>query len=141
MGMQALQFRSSFILAVIMIGLMSYLNSYYAGVVIAKLPFVPFSFIQGLSHRNLEGDDMTDCSMIFLYVIAGMGVRANLKRCSGTNRPRPLKCRSLTSLTIPIAPLNNKFNEAYVALFFIHFNIYLVICFLLIKSKVQKEIS
>ena len=47
MGMQALQFRSSFILAVIMIGLMSYLNSqyYYEGHVVAKLPFVPFSFI------------------------------------------------------------------------------------------------
>ena len=88
MVMQAQTFRSTFILAIVMIVLMSYMNSYYAGVVVAKLPFVPFSFIQSLSHRNLEGDDMTDCSMIFLYVVAGMGVRANLKKILGHEPPK-----------------------------------------------------
>lgn len=36
----------------------------FTGFVVAKLPFVPFSLIQKLSHRNLEGDDPTDCSMV-----------------------------------------------------------------------------
>ncbi|KAG7154208.1 Calcium load-activated calcium channel-like 2 [Homarus americanus] len=34
-----------------------------------KLPFLPISWLQGLSHRNLLGDDYTDCSFIFLYIL------------------------------------------------------------------------
>ena len=30
---------------------------------------------QGLSHRNLLGDDMTDCSFIFLYILCTMSIR------------------------------------------------------------------
>lgn len=36
----------------------------FAGVVVAKLPFVPYSLIQRISHRGLDGDDPTDCSMV-----------------------------------------------------------------------------
>lgn len=36
----------------------------FSGVVAAKLPFVPFSLIQKISHRGLEGDDPTDCSVV-----------------------------------------------------------------------------
>lgn len=36
----------------------------FSGVVAAKLPFVPFSLIQKISHRGLEGDDATDCSVV-----------------------------------------------------------------------------
>lgn len=41
----------------------------------AKLPFVPLSYIQGLSHRNLLGEDYTDCSFIFLYILCTMSIR------------------------------------------------------------------
>lgn len=41
----------------------------------AKLPFTPLSYIQGLSHRNLLGDDSTDCSFIFLYILCTMSIR------------------------------------------------------------------
>ena len=30
---------------------------------------------KGLSHRNLLGDDMTDCSFIFLYILCTMSIR------------------------------------------------------------------
>lgn len=36
----------------------------FTGFVVAKLPFVPFSLIQRLSHRGLAGDDPTDCAMV-----------------------------------------------------------------------------
>ena len=47
----------------------------FEGRVVAKLPFVPIGFFQGLSHRGLSGDDYTDCSFIFLYILCTMSIR------------------------------------------------------------------
>ena len=47
----------------------------FDGRVVAKLPFVPISLLQNLSHRNLLGDDFTDCSFIFLYILCTMSIR------------------------------------------------------------------
>ncbi len=47
----------------------------FDGRVVAKLPFVPISWLQGISHRNLMGDDYTDCSFLFLYILSTMFVR------------------------------------------------------------------
>ncbi|CAF4542582.1 unnamed protein product, partial [Rotaria magnacalcarata] len=42
--------------------LLGMFNSIFEGRVVAKLPFEPILWIRGLSHRNLSGDDFTDCS-------------------------------------------------------------------------------
>ena len=47
----------------------------FDGRVVAKLPFVPISLLQGISHRNLAGEDYTDCSFIFLYILCTMSIR------------------------------------------------------------------
>lgn len=47
----------------------------FDGHVVAKLPFTPISWIQGISHRGLLGDDFTDCSFIFLYIVSTMSIR------------------------------------------------------------------
>ena len=47
----------------------------FEGRVVAKLPFEPIPWIRGLSHRNLSGEDFTDCSFIFLYVLCTMSIR------------------------------------------------------------------
>lgn len=47
----------------------------FDGRVVAKLPFYPLSWMQGLSHRNLPGDDYTECSFIFLYILCTMSIR------------------------------------------------------------------
>ena len=47
----------------------------FDGRIVAKLPFVPISLLQGLSHRNLRGDDYTDCSFIFFYILCTMSIR------------------------------------------------------------------
>lgn len=52
-----------------------FFNFSFDGRVVAKLPFVPLSYIQGLSHRNLLGEDYTDCSFIFLYILCTMSIR------------------------------------------------------------------
>lgn len=77
-----------------------------------QLPFVPFGFFQGLSHRGLEGDDYTDCSVVrgasvyvcrlcclaptahpciaqtFMYILASLAFRANLQKLMGTVPPK-----------------------------------------------------
>uniref|UniRef100_A0A1I7Z994 Calcium load-activated calcium channel n=1 Tax=Steinernema glaseri TaxID=37863 RepID=A0A1I7Z994_9BILA len=63
--------------------LLSTLNSIFEGRVVAKLPFTPLYFLQGLSHRNLSGNDFTDCSFIFLYILCTMTVRQNLQKIFG----------------------------------------------------------
>ncbi|KAH3891631.1 hypothetical protein DPMN_015736 [Dreissena polymorpha] len=50
---------------------------------VAKLPFVPISFIQGIYHRNLAGEDCTDCSFIFLYILCTMSIRQNIQKLLG----------------------------------------------------------
>ncbi|KAJ1982230.1 Calcium load-activated calcium channel [Dimargaris cristalligena] len=50
------------------------------GVTVAKLPFEPFGLVQGLSHRGLEGDNPTDCSPVFLFVVASLFTKAAIQR-------------------------------------------------------------
>ncbi|PAA63513.1 hypothetical protein BOX15_Mlig007528g1, partial [Macrostomum lignano] len=63
--------------------LFSMFNSIFDGRVVAKLPFVPVSLLQGISHRNLLGEDYSDCSFTFLYVICTMSVRQNVQKLLG----------------------------------------------------------
>nr|AAC18057.1 TU37B2 [Anopheles gambiae] len=59
------------------------LLSIFDGRIVARLPFVPISWIQGLSHRNLPGDDYTECSFIFLYILCTMSIRQNIQKMLG----------------------------------------------------------
>lgn len=63
--------------------LLSMFNSIFDGRVVAKLPFEPISIFRGLSHRSLSGDDYTDCSFIFLYVLCTMSLRQNIQKFLG----------------------------------------------------------
>lgn len=58
-------------------------NSLFHGRVVAKLPFIPIGFLKGVSHRNIAGDDLTDCSFIFLYMLCTMSIRANVQKILG----------------------------------------------------------
>uniref|UniRef100_A0A2K5IML2 Calcium load-activated calcium channel n=1 Tax=Colobus angolensis palliatus TaxID=336983 RepID=A0A2K5IML2_COLAP len=67
--------KSMFAIGFCFTALMGMFNSIFDGRVVAKLPFTPLSYIQGLSHRNLLGDDTTDCSFIFLYILCTITFR------------------------------------------------------------------
>lgn len=60
----------------------------FDGKVIAKLPFEPFSFLQGLSHRNLPGNDYKDASMVFIYALSSIAIRSNLQKLFGFTPPQ-----------------------------------------------------
>ncbi|CAH1272440.1 calcium load-activated calcium channel [Branchiostoma floridae] len=75
--------KSMFAIGFCFTALMSMFNSIFDGRVVAKLPFLPFSLLQGLSHRNLMGEDYTDCSFIFLYILCTMSIRQNIQKMLG----------------------------------------------------------
>ena len=66
---------STFFVGLFMVIFMSLLSSAFQGIVVAKLPFEPFFMIKNISHRNIPGNDLTDCSMIFVYILANVSLR------------------------------------------------------------------
>lgn len=79
--------KSTFVVAVFMILMMITLNKYFSGIVIAKLPFIPFRLISGLTHRGIEGEDYTECSFIFIYILTGMIFKNNIEKIFDLKAP------------------------------------------------------
>ncbi|KAK3087819.1 hypothetical protein FSP39_011041 [Pinctada imbricata] len=75
--------KSMFAIGFAFTALLSMFNSIFDGRVVAKLPFVPIGLLQGISHRNLGGDDYTHCSFIFLYILCTMSIRQNIQKLLG----------------------------------------------------------
>ena len=75
--------KSMVILGFTFTALLGMFNQIFDAVVVAKLPFEPIPFLQGLTHRNLMGNDMRDCSFIFLYILCTMAIRENLQKLTG----------------------------------------------------------
>jgi calcium load-activated calcium channel len=75
--------------------LLSMFNSIFDGRVVARLPFTPISFLQGLSHRNLPGNDYTECSFIFLYILCTMSIRQNVQKLLGFSPSRAANKQSM----------------------------------------------
>ena len=63
------------------------LKSSYESVILARLPFVPFSFMTWLSHRNLPGDDMRDAGILFIYGLCSLAIKPNLQKFLGHEMP------------------------------------------------------
>jgi len=75
--------RSMLAIGIVFTALLSIFNSIFDGRIVAKLPFVPIGFLQGISHRNLPGTDYSDCSFIFLYILCTMAIRQNVQKLLG----------------------------------------------------------
>jgi len=67
---------------------LSLFNSIYQGIVVAKLPFEPVSFMIGMTHRGILSNDNTDCSFIFLYILSNFVMRPILQKVLGFAPPR-----------------------------------------------------
>ena len=96
--MNSFKMKSTLLIALFMIVTLSSFGSYFSGkkitknnkvcirifntkkkgIVVAKLPFSPFSLLTSLTHRGLIGEDMTDCAYIFIYVQAAYIWRTNI---------------------------------------------------------------
>ncbi|GMT12663.1 hypothetical protein PFISCL1PPCAC_5831, partial [Pristionchus fissidentatus] len=103
--------KSMFAIGLVFTALLSTFSSIFEGKVVAKLPFVPFSMIQGFSHRSLTGDDYTDCSFIFLYILCTMTIRTNLQKLLGVAPSRAMaKQQGGGFFTPPAAASNSQFS-------------------------------
>lgn len=86
--MQAMKMRSTFLIGLFLMVSISSLSNYFEGIPVARLPFVPLSFFQGLTHRGLGGDDFTECSFFFIYLMASYLFRTNIQKFFGFEGPK-----------------------------------------------------
>ncbi|XP_050382471.1 uncharacterized protein LOC126799332 [Argentina anserina] len=82
------KFKSGAVVALVLFVVFGLLNSLFEGKAVAKLPFKPFGLVMKMSHRGLQGDDATDCSMAFLYFLCSISIRTNLQKFLGFSPPR-----------------------------------------------------
>jgi hypothetical protein len=75
--------KSNVLIGIFMLLFVNFLGTHFQGQVVAKLPFVPFSLIQGITHRNIDGTDFTDCSYLFIYILSAFLWRSNIKKLMG----------------------------------------------------------
>ncbi|KAF5808911.1 putative integral membrane protein EMC3/TMCO1 [Helianthus annuus] len=80
--------KSGGVVALVLFVVFGFLNNLFEGKAVAKLPVVPIRIVQKMSHRGLSGDDMTDCSMAFLYFLCSISIRMNLQKFLGFSPPR-----------------------------------------------------
>ncbi|CAN0022798.1 unnamed protein product [Pylaiella littoralis] len=86
--LQALAVSSKLVVTAMVMLVMFMVNKSFAGIVVAKLPFVPYSLVQMVSHRMLEGEDPTDCSVAFIFALCQAGVKGNITKLVGVGQPK-----------------------------------------------------
>lgn len=52
------------------------------------LPFKSIGIFRNFTHNNLEGEDFTQCSVAFLYLLTLLSLRNITRKLIGINRPR-----------------------------------------------------
>uniref|UniRef100_A0AC34QG87 Phenylalanine--tRNA ligase beta subunit n=1 Tax=Panagrolaimus sp. JU765 TaxID=591449 RepID=A0AC34QG87_9BILA len=82
-AMSMFKMKSVFAIGITFTALLNVFSSMFEGHVVAKLPFYPISLIQSISHRNLIGNDYTDCNFVFLYILCTMTIRQNMQKFLG----------------------------------------------------------
>ncbi|KAM1474887.1 hypothetical protein ACFX2I_030849 [Malus domestica] len=58
------KFKSSVVIALVLFVVLGLLSSMFEGKIVAKLPFKPFGLVMKITHRGLQGEDATYCSMV-----------------------------------------------------------------------------
>ena len=88
--LNGLRFKTNFIMPFVFMAIFGVLGSSYDGIIVAKLPFEPFSFIRGMTGRGLTGiaEDDFDCSFLPLYVLGNMGLKPLITKLLGFTPPR-----------------------------------------------------
>mmetsp|Transcript_39203 Transcript_39203/g.98810 ORF Transcript_39203/g.98810 Transcript_39203/m.98810 type:complete len:184 (+) Transcript_39203:152-703(+) len=86
-SMSGMKFKSTIATMFMMVAVYAVLSSWYDGVVLAQLPFEPVWMFRSLAHRGLIGNDYTQCSFFFFYVLCQLSVRSNVQKYFGRTPP------------------------------------------------------
>ncbi len=62
---------------------MWFINSQYSGLIVAELPFEPWGMVSGMSHRSIEGENMKNVGMFFIYSLLLMSFRGTFSKLLG----------------------------------------------------------
>lgn len=79
---------SMVIIGLFTIFFISLFNGLFQGIVVAKLPFVPFKLLANMSHKGILSNDLTDCGFMFLYVLCNISFRPIIQKILGFAPPR-----------------------------------------------------
>ncbi|PVV04145.1 hypothetical protein BB560_001362 [Smittium megazygosporum] len=90
----SLQFRSTLISAGFQFLFMYIINRTYDAQVVAKLPFNPFSFFQGITHKGLSGNDYTDCGALLIFVLNSTMTKPVIESIFGFALPKTTNGKS-----------------------------------------------
>ena len=101
--MMVLTSRVGMIGAIVNIACFFWIKGRYESEVLTRLPFTPYHFITKISHRNIPGDDMRECGVIFIYALCSASFRPVLQRLLGHIPPK--------SATPDTALMVNKFAD------------------------------
>ncbi|OMJ13705.1 Transmembrane and coiled-coil domain-containing protein 1-like protein [Smittium culicis] len=69
------QLRSAIVSVACQFFFMYIIGTIYENKPVARLPFTPLYFFQGITHRGLEGTDFTECSALFIYILTSMAIK------------------------------------------------------------------
>ena len=81
--MARMKWRANMINAFGQMFLMWNIASYCEGFIAGRLPFKPFSFVSQLTHRGLSGEDMQDCSLFAVFIMAQAAFRGSISKLLG----------------------------------------------------------
>ena len=77
------KFKSTIMVGFVLVTLITTMNTVFEGIPAARLPFEPFAFARGITHRTLFGEDWGECSVMFLYLSFSMAFRQIAQKLSG----------------------------------------------------------
>lgn len=72
-------------------GMVFMLNPHMTGVVVARLPFEPPSFLRGITHRGLEGEDYRECSHAFIFTLSVLCFQTLVQKFAGVKPANPME--------------------------------------------------
>jgi len=80
--------QSMVVVGITLVSLFGILSGHFSGRVVARLPFEPISIVRTLSHRGLDGGDVTECSFMLIYILCSISFRSNIQKLLGFAPPK-----------------------------------------------------
>ena len=83
-----MKFKGMFIVGLFMLTFVTTLNKSFAGSVVARLPFNPPGLFKNITHYGIPGNDFTECSITFAFLLCNMSIATYLKKFIALEGPR-----------------------------------------------------
>mmetsp|Transcript_10185 Transcript_10185/g.31148 ORF Transcript_10185/g.31148 Transcript_10185/m.31148 type:complete len:188 (-) Transcript_10185:47-610(-) len=86
--MNGQKFKLNIVISIFYMIIYRIVSRYFYGKAVATLPFDPITYIRGMTHRGIEGEDYSECSFAFIYALCTWAIRSSIQKAFGFNLPR-----------------------------------------------------